>query len=138
MLIITYIPGVWDLLHVGHLQILERAKSLGDKLVVGVPSDEVVKEDKGEYPIITLDQRIYMLKSLRFVDVVIPYYHLEFLTHLNLICPDILAVGETWGQEQRHKHANQWVEDNNKRMVRLPYDASISTSKIKRTIKLMG
>ena len=134
-MLLVYIPGVWDLLHVGHLTILERARALGDRLVVGVPSDEVVVQDKGESPIIPLSHRLRMLSALRCVDVAMPYYRLEFLTHLRMFRPDILAVGETWGREARHEKAEEWIRRAGGRVVVLPYTHGTSSTDIKNRIK---
>lgn len=131
---LVYIPGVWDLLHVGHLIILERARSLGDKLVVGVASDEVVQLDKGRLPIIQLGHRLRMLNALTCVNLVIPYYDLEFLSHLRMLKPSIMVVGETWGNDIRHEEAEKWVEENNAKMIKLPYTKDISTTSIKHKI----
>jgi len=131
---IGYIPGVWDLLHVGHVAILTRAHSLCDRLVVGVPSDEVVYEDKKKYPTIKLDARIKMLESLRCVDVVLPYFEFEFITHLTLVHPDLLIVGSTWGKECRHIDAENWCRENNCRLVKLPYTRGISSTAIKKEL----
>lgn len=125
---IVYIPGVWDLLHIGHLQVLLNAANLGDRLVVGVPNDHIVLADKGQLPIVPVNQRKIMLECLWFVDVVLPYDKLEFITHLNQVKPDILAVGSTWGKEKRHKDAEKWVEHHGRRMVVLPYTQGISTT----------
>jgi glycerol-3-phosphate cytidylyltransferase len=132
---IAYIPGVWDLLHVGHVTILEHAKTLCDRLVVGVPSNEVVKEDKGKYPIIPLQDRVRMLSALRCVDAVLPYYRLEFLTNLKIIQPDILVVGEKWGVGKRHREAEEWLHQNEGRLVILPYYQYESTSTIKQRVR---
>lgn len=134
MLSIGYIPGVWDLLHVGHLAILGRARSLCDRLVVGVPCDEVVLEDKGCLPVIPLDDRIQMLEALICVDAAIPYYFLEFMTHLESVKPDVLVVGETWGAEVRHNQAIAWADSHGCRIVQLPYRHEVSTSAIKARI----
>lgn len=131
---IVYTPGVWDLLHVGHVAFLERARSFGTSLIVGVPSDEVVKTDKGSYPIIPLEQRIKMLTSLKCVDVAIPYYDLEFITHLSHIRPDILVVGETWGGQKRHRDAEEWAAANGCRFIKLPYTRGVSSTSIKERI----
>ena len=109
---IVYIPGVWDLLHVGHVRVLRRARALGDRLVVGVPSDDVVE-------------------SLACVDTAWPYYDLGFLRHLELLRPDILAVGETWGVAPRHRDAERWVKKNGVRLVKLPYTTGVSTTSIR-------
>ena len=128
---LVYIPGVWDLLHVGHLTILERAKALGDRLVVGVPSDDVVVEDKGQSPVIPLADRIRMLAALKCVDVAMPYYRLEFVTHLEMVRPSVLAVGGTWGNDRRHRDATEWAHQHGSRIVRLPYTEGMSTTDIK-------
>lgn len=132
---VVYIPGVWDLLHVGHVTILERAKAFGDTLIVGVPSDDVVTQDKGQPPTITLDHRIRMLNALRCVDVAIPYYKLEFMTHLRMLRPDVFIAGETWGTDVRHRDAEAWLRENQKRFVQLPYSSVESSTSIKLRIK---
>lgn len=129
--------GCWDLLHAGHVHFLLRARMRGDRLVVGVASDEVVRQDKGRLPVIGLENRAYLLKALRCVSLVEPYYELEFLTLLNRHRPDVLVVGEEWGIEPRHMDALAWMEQNVGwgHVVRLPRMAGISTSDIVRRIK---
>lgn len=133
-MLLGYIPGVWDLLHAGHVAILERARSLCDRLVVGVPSDGVVLQDKGQLPIVSLQDRVHLLEALCCVDIVLPYYKLEFLTHLELLKPDILFVGETWGSDTRHVDAERWTSLNHCRLIRLPYTRGISTTQLKERI----
>lgn len=132
---LVYIPGIWDLLHIGHVRVLQRARALGDRLVVGVPTDSVVYQDKGELPVITHWQRLEMVNSLECVDLAMPYDKLDFIPHLDLINPDILAVGQTWGSQKRHLDAEKWVEMNSRRMVKIPYTPLISTSQIKALIQ---
>lgn len=128
---VVYVPGVWDMLHVGHLNILEAAYGLGTVLIVGVPSDEVVLEDKGQLPVVCLQDRVRMLQALEVTDVVLPYYQLEFLTHLRMLRPDVLVIGQTWGREQRHIQATKFVSDQGGRVVMLPYTPGISTSELR-------
>ena len=131
---IVYVPGVWDLLHVGHISMLTKASKLGNILVVGVPSDEMVIQDKQSPPIIPLLDRLLMLNSLACVDFAIPYHSLEFLTHLNMIRPDVLAVGETWGKEDRHTQAEEWLITNCCKLVKIPYYREESTTQIKQRV----
>lgn len=131
---VVYIPGVWDLLHVGHLHILGQARDLGDRLVVGVPSDAVVEEDKGSPPVITLQDRVRMLQALRCVTLVIPYHKLEFLTHLEWVRPQVLVVGEQWGTLQRHKDAEEWMANHGGRVVMVSRYPNESTTDIKRRV----
>ena len=120
--------GVWDLLHVGHVRFLERARGLGDFLVVGVPMDAVVKEDKGQVPIVPTDQRVAMLWALRCVDHVKVYGMLDFLPVLEDFRPTELAVGQDWGGEPRHLEAMRWCKENGCRVTRLLRTEGVSTS----------
>lgn len=128
---IVYMPGVWDMLHVGHVRALERAAKYGDELIVGVPSDEVVKEDKGEYPIITAVQRAAMLASLRCVSRTEFYHTLDFIPHLQEFLPHVLAVGDTWGKDKRHKQAEEWCVWHNRELIKIKYSKDVSTTLIK-------
>jgi glycerol-3-phosphate cytidylyltransferase len=73
---VVYTVGTFDLLHVGHLALLEYCATLGDVVAVGVASDSVVRSYKPEKPVIPLDQRLEMLNALRCVDIVQPYHEL--------------------------------------------------------------
>ncbi len=77
---LVFTVGTWDLLHVGHLALLEYCKTLGEIVAVGVASDYVVNLYKPREPVIPLNQRMEMLKALRCVDIVRPYYELEYVT----------------------------------------------------------
>lgn len=131
---VVCIFGVWDLLHVGHIEALERARLLGDRLVVGVPADSVVVEDKGSPPIIDCLSRARMLQAVRFVDEVVIYKTLSFLPVLEEVEPDILAVGSPWGHAERHIAAERWVVDRGGRVVPIPRLESVSTSWIKERV----
>lgn len=124
--------GVWDLFHVGHLNILERAKGLGDLLVVGVASDELARTHKGGVPIIPLEERLEIVKALRCVDVVVPYYDLDFTDILKGFDVDILVVGEDWGKLKEHLKIRKWIYMVRKgRIVTAPYTKGISTKIIR-------
>ena len=92
--IIVFTNGCFDLLHPGHLSILEQARSLGDRLVVGLNTDSSVRNLKGDNrPIFNLNERTGMLNSLSFVDMVIPFHEERPQSLITLICPDVLAKG---------------------------------------------
>lgn len=130
MPVTVYTPGCWDLLHVGHIRFLQAAKDLGDRLIVGVASDEVIREDKFRSPVIPLNQRVEMLTALECVEIVIPYYQLRFKQHLQLFNPNILAVGQFWGSDFRHQEAEDWIEAFDRQLVRIPYSQATSTTGI--------
>jgi glycerol-3-phosphate cytidylyltransferase len=77
---IVYTVGTFDLLHVGHLALLNRCRTLGDVVAVGVASDEVVSLYKPNVPVIPLNQRMEMLEALQCVDIVRPYHDLEYVS----------------------------------------------------------
>jgi rfaE bifunctional protein nucleotidyltransferase chain/domain len=101
--------GCFDLLHPGHMELFKVARSLGDRVIVGIDSDEKVRRDKGaSRPINNLSFRKTMLESLRNVDLVIPFDTPEELDQLiELYTPDILLVGGDWrkGKVVGRQHA---------------------------------
>ncbi|MBN2139072.1 MAG: adenylyltransferase/cytidyltransferase family protein [Sedimentisphaerales bacterium] len=129
----VYIMGCWDLLHVGHLSILERAKALGDKLIVGVFSDDVIAspEYKGRGPVIPCEERARMVEALKCVDVVFVLEEREYLAPLKKYDPDILAIGEDWGKHRRNTEAVAYMEAKGGKVVQLPYTKGVSSTAIK-------
>ena len=71
-MIIGYTTGVFDMFHIGHLNILKKAKSMCDYLIVGVSSDELVLSEKNKIPIIPYDERAEIVRSVKYVDEVVP------------------------------------------------------------------
>lgn len=90
--------GCFDILHPGHIELFKVAKSLGDRLIVGVDTDEKVSKDKGpERPINNLEYRKAMLESVKYIDVVIPFgSRIELEQSIQLYSPDILLIGGDW------------------------------------------
>ena len=93
-----WVNGCFDILHRGHFELFNYAKSLGNVLVVGVDSDEKITQDKGpDRPYNKLEDRVYALESLKAIDKVMVFdnkEHLEWL--VEIIKPDILVVGSDW------------------------------------------
>ena len=90
--------GCFDILHKGHIELFRYAKSLGDELVVGVDSDKKVKLDKGkDRPINNLQDRMYMLQSIKYIDKVIPFDSTEDLSNtIKWYRPNIMVIGSDW------------------------------------------
>jgi D-glycero-beta-D-manno-heptose 1-phosphate adenylyltransferase len=97
-MITVWVNGCFDILHPGHIELFKVAKSLGDRLIVGVDEDYKVKKDKGdERPINSLSFRKTMLESIKYIDVVLPFGSRKELEDLiELYSPDILLVGGDW------------------------------------------
>ena len=95
MRVITF--GTFDLFHVGHLRILERAWALGTSLSVGVSSDELNQQKKGKTPVCSLEDRMAILRALRCVDEVFVEHALELKAqYIQEQAADIMVMGEDW------------------------------------------
>lgn len=94
----VFVNGTFDLLHSGHIHLLNYAKSLGDILYVAIDTDERVKEKKGNLrPIYNLKERIFFLQNLKSVDIVLSFSNDEQLKELvKIINPDIMIIGSDW------------------------------------------
>jgi len=95
---IIWTNGCFDILHRGHIEMFKYAKSLGDRLVVGIDSDNRVKEDKGEdRPINNLDDRMFVLDSIECIDIVLDFDSTNELRNLiKDIKPDVMVIGSDW------------------------------------------
>ncbi len=126
---IVFTNGCFDILHVGHVRYLERAKAEGDVLVIGLNSDRSVRHIKGEKrPVIEEKQRAEVLASIGFVDYIILFEEPDPGNLIAAILPDVLVKGADWEEEQI-VGANL-VKANGGRVVRAPVIPDVSTSSI--------
>lgn len=129
MSVLVFTNGCFDLLHPGHIDLLERAKALGDRLVVGINSDESVRAIKGDgRPLVTQDDRAEVLRGLRSVDEVIIFDEPTPARLIEQIKPDVLVKGGDWPVEQII--GADFVQSNGGRVIALPLKGSYSTSEI--------
>lgn len=125
---------MFDLFHLGHLNALSFAASKCSYLIVGVPSDKVVFEDKKQLPIIDQFQRRSIVEGCKYVNEATIYHKLGFSDELRLYQPHVLFVGSDWGHEKRHKDAESWIECNLGQIVQVPRTEFISTTRIKQRV----
>ena len=130
---IVYTVGTFDLLHVGHIALLEYCRTLGDVVAVGVASDRVVNAYKPSVPVIPLDQRAEMLRALRCVDIVRPYHELEYISGCKELDIDIFVVGEDWGDKPHNIEVESYLKSKGKKIVQVLYSPRTSSSKIKQS-----
>ena len=120
---IVFTNGCFDILHVGHVKYLEKAKKLGDILIVGINSDSSVSRLKGEMrPINSLEDRSHIIASLKSVDYVIPFEEDTPIELIKAIVPDILAKGSDY------KNKNVVGEEIAKELVLIDFVEGRSTS----------
>lgn len=130
---IIYTVGTFDLLHVGHLALLNHCRSLGDVVAVGVAADEVVNLYKPNVPVIPLDQRVEMLEALQCVDIVRPYHELEYVSGCKAVNADIFVTGEDWGSKRHNLDVEAYLEAAGKKIIQVRYNSRTSSTKIKQT-----
>jgi len=122
---IVFTNGCFDILHAGHADYLERAKSLGDFLIVGMNSDASIKKIKGEKrPVIGEEMRARLLSSLRAVDLVFIFDEETPLKVIETVEPDILVKGADWPLEEIVGR------EFARKVERIPFKFDISTTKI--------
>lgn len=93
---VGYAPGVYDLFHVGHLNLLRNAKELCDHLVAGVVTGELARETKGADPAVPLEERLEIVSAIRYVDEAVVDHSLNKLKIWNEVKFDILFKGDDW------------------------------------------
>lgn len=130
---IVYTVGTFDLLHVGHLALLNHCRSLGDLVAVGVAADEVVSLYKPNVPVVPLAQRMEMLEALRCVDIVRPYHELEYVSGCRALKADIFVTGEDWGRKRHNLDVEAYLAEAGKKIVQVRYNPRTSSTRIKQT-----
>ena len=127
MRVITF--GTFDVFHVGHVNIIERAKLHGDHLIVGVSSDDLNMSKKGRFPIYDEADRMHILRSLRCVDEVFVEASLELKEHyIKYYNADVLVMGDDW--EGKFDHLKSICD-----VIYLPRTPSVSTTEIIEIVK---
>lgn len=128
-MVIGYTTGVYDLFHIGHLNLLKNAKGMCDKLIVGVTVDELVAY-KGKHAFIPFEDRIEIIRSCKYVDAAVPQYDMDKLRACKELGATVLFVGDDWyGTEKWEAYERQFAEEGI-RIVYFPYTRGISSTKI--------
>ena len=133
---IGYTTGVYDLFHIGHLNLLKNAKGLCDKLIVGVTIDELVKY-KGKRAIIPFEDRLEIVRSIKYVDAAIPQENIDKFAAWEKLKFDILFVGDDW------YHSDSWQDMEEKfrrvgvKVIYFPYTKGVSSTVISHALKLV-
>jgi len=135
-MIIGYTSGVFDLFHIGHLNILRNAKSMCDKLIVGVTVDDLVKY-KGKSPVIPFTERAEIVRAISYVDSVIPQNDMNKLEMCKKIKATILFVGDDWYNTEQWKKHEDDLKKNGVAVVYFPYTKGVSSTLLNNTLKTL-
>lgn len=133
-MVIGYPTGVYDLFHIGHLNLLKNAKGLCDKLIVGVTVDELVSY-KHKKAVIPFEDRIEIVRSIKYVDAAIPQENLDKFEMWQKIRFDILFVGDDWYKSERWEELEKKFNEVNVRVVYFPYTKGVSSTIISHALQ---
>ncbi len=133
-IVIGYTTGVYDLFHVGHLNLLRNAKGMCDKLIVGVTVDDLVTYKK-KHAIIPFEERIEIVRSIKYVDVAIPQYNMDKLSMCKKLGAKILFVGDDWYNTEKWNLYEKEFNENGIQIIYFPYSRGVSSTQITHVIK---
>lgn len=132
--IIGYTSGVYDLFHIGHLNLLRKAKEQCDKLIVGVTSDELVSY-KGKQAIIPYEERAEIVRSIKYVDDVVMQENMDKMAMWERLKFDVVFVGDDWKGTDKWNKIEQDFAEVGVKVVYFPYTQTTSSTLITETIK---
>ena len=131
---IGYAPGAFDLFHVGHLNLLERAKSQCDFLIAGVVSDEVLKVQKGRPPVVPLAERLEIVRQVRYVDEAVAAVVPDKLVMWRQLKFDVLFKGDDWRGTEKGREMDRAFAAVGVRVVYFPYTRTTSSTALRRAL----
>jgi glycerol-3-phosphate cytidylyltransferase len=132
-MITGYTTGVYDLFHVGHVNLLRNAKSLCDKLIVGVTVDELVMY-KNKQSVIPFHERMEVVKSCKYVDLVLPQNSIDKVESVKKLKASKLFVGDDWYGNDRWKLMEEELKEINCEVIYFPYTKGTTSSLINSTL----
>ncbi len=133
--IIGYTTGVFDLFHIGHLNILRNAKSQCDELIVGITTDELCMELKNKTPIIPFQERADIISALRVVDRVVPQNRIDELGDHELYHFNKIFKGSDWEGSTKWNHLKEKFAERGVEVVYFNYTETTSSTLIRTTLE---
>jgi glycerol-3-phosphate cytidylyltransferase len=132
--IIGYTTGVFDLFHVGHLNLLRNARAMCDKLIVGVTIDDLVLY-KNKRAVIPFHERVAVVQACRYVDVAVPQDTLDKRVAFDLYKFDVMFVGDDWFKSDRWNALDKEFSTLGVRIMYLPYTQGTTSTLINATLE---
>ena len=123
-----YTTGVYDMFHIGHLNILKNAKRQCEYLVVGVSTDELVIEYKNKKPVIPYEDRAEIVSSVKYVDEVIPQINMDKLAAMREVNAEVLFVGDDWKGTKKWNKIEAILQENGITVEYLPHTDGVSST----------
>ena len=133
-IVIGYTSGVFDLFHIGHLNLLKNAKGMCDKLVVGVTVDDLVTY-KGKKAMIPFEDRIEIVRNIKYVDAAVPQYDMNKLEMCKKLGASIMFVGDDWYGTEKWNNFEKEFKKEGIKIVYFPYTKGVSSTQITKALK---
>jgi glycerol-3-phosphate cytidylyltransferase len=133
-MIIGYTSGVFDLFHIGHLNLLKNAKAMCDKLIVGVTTDSLAQY-KDKTPLIPYSDRAEIVRAVRYVDAVVPQADMDKVSMCKKVGASLLFVGDDWYGAEKWQKIERDLLAIDIRVIYFPYTKGVSSTKISETLK---
>jgi len=131
---IGYTSGVFDLFHIGHLNLLRNAKSMCEKLVVGVTTDELVSY-KNKQAVIPHNERMEIVRAIKYVDAVVPQEDMDKFEMWKKLKFDVMFVGDDWFNSPKWEELEAQFKEVEVRIVFFPYTKGTSSTLLNETLK---
>jgi len=132
---VGYTAGVYDLFHVGHLNILKRAKEQCEYLIVAVSTDELVKEYKNKTPVIPYEERKAIIEAIKYVDRVVPQENRDKIEAFDKLGFDVMFVGDDWKGNEVFLNVDKHMKNNGAcGVVYLPHTDGISSTQLRENL----
>jgi glycerol-3-phosphate cytidylyltransferase len=128
---VGYTAGVFDLFHIGHLNILKRAKEQCEYLIVAVSTDELVRSYKNKIPVIPFEERKAIVEAIRYVDEVVPQVNRDKIMAFEKYRFEVMFVGDDWKGSDVFDKVDAYMRVNGACVEYLPYTQNVSSTLLK-------
>ena len=132
--VLGYVPGAWDRFHIGHLNILKRARALCQRLVVGVVTDDALLRAKGKYPMVPLRERMEMVAAMNIVDAVVVDFSSSKLDVWERVHFDVLFKGDDWQGTAKGDRLENEMASVGAAVHYFPYTAHTSSTALRQIL----
>jgi glycerol-3-phosphate cytidylyltransferase len=132
--VVGYTTGVFDLFHIGHLNLLRNVKGLCDKLIVGVTTDELVAY-KNKRAVIPFLERMEIVRSIKYVDAVVAQSDMDKFTMWERLKFDVMFVGDDWFKTEKWEKLEAQFKEVGVDIIYLPYTKGTSSTLINETLE---
>ena len=131
---VGYTTGAYDMFHIGHLNLLKRAKEKCERLIVGVSTDSLIQSAKGKTPVIPYEERFSIVDALELVDEVVPQMNKDKFAAWEKYRFDVMFVGDDWKGKPLFAEAEEMLRAVGVDVVYFPYTKNVSSTGLKTII----